>query len=718
MSGNPTDRSGFRGSEVVPAREGMAGQGTAVSATRGATAPGRGSRVAVGLFALTASLTVPVLPAHAARTDNVDLHNFSDCREFTSYMRSVAEPEVGAYGFGGGGGPVLYGKPTPMVNDAPQAKTAGPNEAVGNGATGTNLQERDVDEPDVAKVDGDRVLTLTGGTLNVVDTSGSKPKLLGSLGFDGSSPSEMLVLPGHRALVIGSAWSAEPQPVPMKDGAPRKYAVRPYPQGSEQLVLTLVDVSGKPAVQRVEKITGHYISSRLHDGSVRVVLGSQPRIAFTQPQPDEPEATSVARNRAAVRAAKANDFLPARQLLDGAGHVLSDGPLLGCTDVRRPVRPSGLGIISVLTLDSSTGNASFTRATGTGVVGNGELVYASANRLYVATTEGGWQSHPQMAVRPVPAVGTRPAQPEERRTAIHAFDVTGRTVSRYVGSGAVPGYLLGRWAFSEQDGYLRVATTTGQPWAQQDGQTSQSSIVVLAERPNGLRWVSALSGLGQGETIRAVRWFGDLAAVVTFRQTDPLYLVDLSDPAHPKLRGELKTPGFSAYLHPTGKGGLLGIGHSADDQGRVTGLQAQQFNIANPAHPTRTAVLDLGQGWTSVESDSRAFTYLTGRRLAVVPAWINKKVSCPPNAQCMAADGSGQGFVGEINVPAAIGILVGADGTLHRAGEFIGDSSIVRVIPVGNQLAAITDTSVVLLNPDGLQQQGSVRVAPEQHPVR
>jgi hypothetical protein len=525
----------------------------------------------------------------------------------------------------------------------------------------------------------------------------------------------MLVLPGHRALVFSSGWTQPPaQPHPLADGASSKVIARPYPQGTEQLVLTLVDVAGRPQVLRTEKITGHYISARLHDGSIRVVLSSQPRIAFSQPRPNEPEATATARNRAAVRTAKATDFLPARQILDAAGHVVSDGPLLGCTDVRRPDRPSGLGIISVLTLDSSTGEAQFTKATGCGVVGNGELVYASADRLYVATTEGGWGS-----VRPVPAVGTRPASPEERRTAIHAFDVTGRTGSRYLGSGSVPGYLLGRWAFSEQDGYLRVATTTGQPWAQPEGQTSQSSVVVLAERPHGLRYVSSLSGLGRGETIRAVRWFGDLAAVVTFRQTDPLYLVDLSDPAHPRMRGELKTPGYSAYLHPTGKGGLLGVGHSADDQGRLTGLQAQQFNVANPAHPTRTDRLDLGQGWTAVENDSRAFTYLTSSRLAVIPAWINKKVSCPPNAQCMAGGGaSGPGFVGEINVPAALGITVDSDGTLHRAGEFVGDSSIQRVIPVGNLLAAITDTSVALLNPKGLKQISSVRVAPQQQPVR
>jgi hypothetical protein len=680
------------------------------------------ARVALGIFALAVAVTVPVVPAHAVTTTaqtggGDDLTAFKDCRTFTNYMRSVAEPEVGAYGFGGN--PMLYRRGGPMMEDgaAPQTKAAAPNEAVGNGATGTNLQERDVDEPDVAKVDGSRVLTLTGGKLNVVDTAGRKPKLLGALNLtDGSYPTELLVLPGHRALVFSSGWTQTPQPQPVEDGAANKFIVRPYPQGSEQVVLTLVDISGKPTVLRTEKITGHYISSRLHDGSIRVVLGSQPRIAFTQPQPNEPEATATARNQAAVRSAKATDFLPARQILDGSGKVLSDGPALGCTDVRRPFRPSGLGIISVLTLDSLTGDAQFTKATGCGVVGNGELVYASADRLYVATTEGGWQSN--TPVRPVPAVGTRPASPDERRTAIHAFDVTGRTGSRYLGSGSVPGYLLGRWAFSEQDGYLRVATTTGQPWATSDGATSQSGIVVLAERPNGLRWVSALSGLGKGETIRAVRWFGDLAAVVTFRQTDPLYLVDLGDPAHPKLRGELKTPGFSAYLHPTGNGGLLGVGHSADDQGHITGLQAQQFNVANPAHPTRTDRLDLGQGWTSVESDSRAFTYLTGSRLAVIPAWINKKVSCPPNAQCMTSDKTGQGFVGEINVPAALGITVGADGTLRQTGEFVGDSSILRVIPVGNLLVAITDTSVVLLNPNGLKQISSVRVAPEQHPVR
>jgi hypothetical protein len=310
-----------------------------------------------------------------------------------------------------------------------------------------------------------------------------------------------------------------------------------------------------------------------------------------------------------------------------------------------------------------------------------------------------------------------------QRTKIHAFDVTGRSASPYLGTGAVPGYLLGRWAFSEHLGYLRVATTTGPPWATNDGgPVSQSSVIVLAEKGDRLVPVGSVSGLGKGERIRAVRWFDDLAAVVTFRQTDPLYLVDLSGPTKPKVRGELKIPGYSAYLHPIGDDRLLGVGQDADSTGRTTGLQVSSFDVSNTAKPTRTDKVGLGQGYTDVENDSRAFTYLPGRRLAVLPAWVMEQVKCPPNAQCMATSGpatdvkpgpgSGQGFVGQIQVPAAIGITVDSDGTLHRTGRFIGDSAVMRILPIGDRLVAITATSVVLLDPKNLKQLGAVRTAP------
>jgi hypothetical protein len=642
-----------------------------------------------------------------------ELPQFSDCDEFTAYMRSMAESEVTAYGLGGG--PVMYKNgPSPVAAEGDASRAgAAPSAPVGNGPTGTNVQERGVDEPDIAKIDGTRVLSLVNGKLTVVDASGAKPKLASTHTFPQNEyPSELMVLDGHRVMVLGTGYEQQDDPTVQGDAAGKRapgFAPDYYRPASPYLVLTLLDLTNatRPKLIRTEKITGSYITGRLTDGVARVVLTSQPRIAFSSPREGEPEALAEARNKKAVREAKAEDFLPERQVFDKAGKLLRKVPLMGCGAVRHPSVQSGLGIISVLTLDTADDGAKLDKGKAAGVVSNGELVYASTDRLYVATTDGGWNSP-----RPVDMTTNSPRE-QETRTRIHAFNVTGRNDSPYVATGSVPGFLLGRWALSEYQGKLRVATTTGQPWAPPEGTQSQSSVIVLGEKGDELRKLGSVSGLGKGEQIRAVRWFDDIAAIVTFRQTDPLYLVDLADPAHPAIRGELKVNGYSAYLHPVGGDRLLGIGQDADDTGRVTGLQVSSFDLRNLAKPTRTAALSYGRGYTDVEHDSRAFTYLPDRRLAVLPAWVTQKVACPPDAQCFNADGK-PGFVGEIQVPAALGITVGADGTLKRAGKFVADTYIIRVLPIGDRLVAITGNAIVLLDPDTFKPIGAVKLPQDQ----
>lgn len=637
-----------------------------------------------------------------------ELPQFGDCDEFTAYMRGMAENEVTAYGLGGGG-PIMY-KDAPMTTEGADSRAgAAPSAApVGNGPTGTNVQERGVDEPDIAKIDGNRVLSLVNGKLTVVDASGAKPKLASTFSFpENQYPNELLVLDNHRVMVLGTGYEEQNDPTMSGDTAGKRapgFAPEYYRPSSPFVVLTLLDTTNaaRPKVVKIEKITGSYISGRLTDGVARVVMTSQPRIAFSSPREGEPEALALARNKQAVRDAKAEDFLPERQILDATGKVLSKAPLLGCGAVRHPTVQSGLGIISVLTLDTRNGGSAFDKGRGQGVVSNGELVYSSADRLYVATTDGGWNSPRPIDVR------TNSPREQETKTRIHAFNVSGRNDSPYVATGTVPGFLLGRWALSEYQGNLRVATTTGQPWAPPEGTPSQSSVIVLDEKGDKLKQIGSVSGLGKGEQIRAVRWFDDLAAVVTFRQTDPLYLVDLAQPEHPAVRGELKVNGYSAYLHPVGGDRLLGVGQDADDTGRVTGLQVSSFDLRNLAKPTRSAAVNYGRGYTDVENDSRAFTYLPDRRLAVLPAWVTQKVACPPDAQCLSGNGQ-PGFVGEIQVPAALGIIVGADGSLKKAGKFVADSYIMRVLPIGNRLVAITGNSVVFLNPSTFAPTGSVK---------
>ena len=108
---------------------------------------------------------------------------------------------------------------------------------------------------------------------------------------------------------------------------------------------------------------------------------------------------------------------------------------------------------------------------------------------------------------------------------------------------------------------------------------------MLGERDGRLAPVGAVGGLGRGERIYAVRFMGDRGYVVTFRQVDPLYALDLSDPAHPAVRGELRIPGFSSALQPIDDTTLIGIGQGATVEGRPLGTQVSLFDVSDPAGP-------------------------------------------------------------------------------------------------------------------------------------
>src|SRR5207244_12262434 len=135
--------------------------------------------------------------------------------------------------------------------------------------------------------------------------------------------------------------------------------------------------------------------------------------------------------------------------------------------------------------------------------------------------------------------------------------------------------LLSQFSLSEFKGVLRVASTdTPFWWGGGQPRESQSFVTTLDDNGAGAPvQIGQVGGLGKGEQIRGVRFIGDAGYVVTFRQVDPLFTVDLSDPTNPRVMGELKLLGYSAYLHPIGGDLLLGIGQDANDQAQTNGTQ-------------------------------------------------------------------------------------------------------------------------------------------------
>jgi len=287
--------------------------------------------------------------------------------------------------------------------------------------------------------------------------------------------------------------------------------------------------------------------------------------------------------------------------LEGRDRVVDEGTLLACDRTNRPEDFSGFTTLSLVTLETST----LAVADATGVFADGNIVYSSGDATYVATSQ--W-------IDPVMfAEGDRPAG---QKTMIHKFDLSTRSAD-YRASGEVPGYMLSQWSMSEYDGYLRVASTDAPEWW--DGPESESMVTVLATDGDELETVGTVDGLGRGERIYSVRFFGDTGYVVTFRQVDPLYVIDLSNPERPKLSGELKIPGYSAYLHPIGDDALLGVGQDADNDGRVRGLQASLFDVSDPADPERVDRFTMQGGHSEVEWDHHAFLHDPSTGMTVFP---------------------------------------------------------------------------------------------------
>lgn len=549
------------------------------------------------------------------------------CDELQTWAAEELAPRVGAYGFpeivtfGTGAGDVEEAAGAegtasaddtaamaPSPGDASRAPAADPG--AGTAFSETNVQVAGVDEPDVVKTDGERILALAEGRLHLV--SATDGALTTSVDLpEGMYDAEMLVA-GDRVLVLSRAGGyGIVEDMAVEDGG-RTSPIAPETAGTRVVQVDIADDT--LTVSDSFLLDGDYVSARMTGDVARLVLHAKPhqRLPLVTPAVPGEQAEEAARqhNQDVVEQAAPEDLLPRWQHLGADGEVATEGDLMACDDVHAPNTFAGFGMVTVVSVDLSDGLAGgLASANGSGILAGGQTVYASHEHLYVAAPEWiDWPDAPGEAPDPAADVGTD----------IHRFDITDPAHARYDMSGHVAGVLLDQFAMDEHDGTLRVATTTGTPWAEGGGE-SESHVVVLAPGDGALAPVGQVSGLGRGETIHSVRFLGDVGYVVTFEQTDPLYTIDLSDPTAPAVTGELKILGYSAYLHPVGDDRLVGIGQDATEDGRQTGTQVALFDVSDPAAPTRVAQTTLANATSGAEWDHRAFLWWADDGLVAVP---------------------------------------------------------------------------------------------------
>ncbi|MCF6376324.1 beta-propeller domain-containing protein [Nocardioides KLBMP 9356] len=446
--------------------------------------------------------------------------------------------------------------------------------------SGTNVQELGVDESDVVKVAGPLLVRMRDGELLAYDVSGEEPALLSTTriedargtGYPGDPGGELLLV-GGRAVVLGTST----------DGL--------------STTITTVDLADptSPTVVDATTATGRASAVRLHGDVVRVVLQTGlPALDFSSPSGTFGQVRATLHNRAVVRGTTLSDWVPT---VDGQ-------PLVDCADVAVPADEAApLGTTTVVAFDP----AAPTDRTTTAVATDSETSYFSTDRFYLAAggpSWGFWGDCPDCG-RPFPgsmATGTTP---------LYAFALDG-TGTTYVASGEVEGTIADRWSMDAVGGSLRVAVGPSSETG------NSNSVVTLREDGASLVEEGLVDDLGVDEQITSVRWFDDLAIVVTFRQTDPLYAIDLSDPAAPRLLGELKIPGFSEYLHPLGEHRLIGMGQDATPSGVTRGAQAALFDVTDLTDPRRIDVVRYDRDtWAGAAGDPRQFTWLPEQRVAL-----------------------------------------------------------------------------------------------------
>jgi hypothetical protein len=535
--------------------------------------------------------------------------------------------EVPSWGWWGGG----FGRGGPDLAAAGDARanSAAPPQAAPTNYTTTNNQVAGVDEADFVKNDGTRIFALSGNRLYAAKSwPATELAVRGSLSIEGY-PREMFLEGTDRAVIFSSIYTWYPLSNAAGD---RCDSLDCGFHSSNTVKITVVDVSdlSNLRVTHEYKLPGHYNSARKVGASVRLVLSDDFNFPTTVKWWPEVQGVDfwspankgrrvdefnklIAQNEKEIRAQTLAQWVP-------AGKVTVNGQTTTvpheCSAFQKVNAPTRLGTVSVVTLNLSTP----TRLDRSTIIAEPGEIYASQKNLYVATRHWWWW----------PAPGQRDT------TYLHKFDISNPDAALYVASGSVDGHIVDQFSMDEnQAGYFRVATTTmfrvpdtqnpGNWWGRME---TVNHVNVLSETNGSLDVIGQSEDLAPGERVTSARFIEDKGFVVTFRQVDPLFTFDLSDPKNPKKLGELKIPGFSTYLHPMGPNHLLTIGtyvpepvNGMNPDWRQRALQLTIFDVTDMRNPKQahTQLVGTSSGYSEAQHDHKAFNYFPAKKLLAIP---------------------------------------------------------------------------------------------------
>jgi uncharacterized secreted protein with C-terminal beta-propeller domain len=525
----------------------------------------------------------------SSEKDSSTYAGFNDCTAVLDWTKAEMLKRVGPYGLETY--PYMYASwrsggfegDMAALTEAPAAEAlSGADFEPMPGTSTTNTQETNVDEGDIVETDGRYVYSIIDNRVRSVDIDNAM--LLSEI--DLPQGDSQMVLTGDHLVVATMTWTS------VADTIISKFAI----------------TDGSLELTRRDHLEGTLVSVRAVSGQVHIVLNSSflNRVAFVSPRDGSQDSLDAAekKNNEVVNALSIDDFVP-RTFEEGPmGTWGTKSSAIDCAKLGHPSQFSGWGVTWVASIDM---NSSTEVPVGTiGILAQSTSSYTSTESLYIATTRWDDAVYEEF-------VSSRQEPPY---TDIHAFTFSSEASDlSYVASGRVEGTLLNSYSMSEYDGVLRVATTS---YDYDFGGGQDNGVHILKVKDAELIEIGAVNGMGRGETIQGVRFDGPRGYVVTFRQVDPLYVLDLSDPTAPELVGELKVPGYSTYLKPIDGDRVITVGMAGTETGQITGAQVSVFDVSDPSNPRQVATAEIAQ-WSEATSDPHAFLWWAETGQIIVP---------------------------------------------------------------------------------------------------
>ena len=510
----------------------------------------------------------------------------------------------------------------------------------------TNEQVEGINEADIVKTDGTYIYVATRDSVKIYRANDGRPVLTDSMEvmLDKETGEYIefteLYLDEGKLVVLGRKgamgnWIRPmPEPMPMEDVMVD--SIMPF-YGEEYVYLGVyeIDQEGKMNLVKELELEGGLLSSRKKDEHVYLVVNKY--LSYYGPYPDKP----IPLFRDSTIGTEYRE-IPVDSILYHPGRRMSNYLLVAAVDIMDEKESANVEAY----------------------LGSGSEVYMSENALYVSGNDYNsfW--------------GTV--------TNITRFTVDGTRIA-YSGGGMVQGSLLNQFSMDEYDGNLRVATTE---WRGD----SLNSVYIL---DRNMDQIGSIENLAPGESIFSARFMGDIGYVVTFRQVDPLFVLDLSDPENPKVTGELKVPGFSNYLHPISQDILLGIGQDVDEEtGIQQGIKLSLFDVSDSGKPREIKNLTLGD---------------TGSYAEVLHN--HKALMLKPEEELIAFDATLNTYSGKLAREAFNGLVVvkaSKAGDLQLVAEISNEGiygqNVKRPVYIGDILYYVMDDQIRAFHMDDFEE--------------